>query len=363
MYNRKLLRFIKKNFDYQEYIQTNLSYKSTNSDEIRICCVFCNESEYKLYVNNSKKKYNCFKCEASTRNTDVFNFIAECENISVRDAIEKLILEFKSITPEELSLYEDSEGLISDPPSFHTIKSIDGMPEDAVPFTEQNTEASPYFAYLFNRGFNFQDIIDCGMYYVPKPISFVYKGDKKVGNIGNRVLWPVYGGNNNLVSWLARSIKSDLPKYVPKYINAPGTELSKTVWPFAPPLNKDIVLVEGIIDSFALRKAGYYSYATFGKKISEEQISLFKYWEVESITVFLDHNAKKEIIKAVEDLRLIFDNIYVVDVSHWPRDEKKEIKDSGSMLTFLDGISILQETLGNKINIKDDWRYYKWQLM
>jgi len=142
-YNRKLMRYIRKNFDYLQYIQDNLDYRPTSSDEVRVNCVFCGESDYKLYINNDTKRFFCFKCQKSNGNSDLFDLIAAAENISIRDAIERTLAQYKSITPEELDLYEtDTE--TTQESSFHTIKYISGMPEDSVLFTDKNEESKPY---------------------------------------------------------------------------------------------------------------------------------------------------------------------------------------------------------------------------
>jgi DNA primase len=358
--SKKLKRYIRKEFDYQEYIELNCSYQPTNSGELRICCPWCGESDYKCYVNNDKKFFNCFKCESSNRNKDVFDFVAEIENISVIDAIEKLVQQFREITPEELSEYaEEYEELLETIPSFNKIRSIEGMPEDATRITGEDQDSAPFINYMYSRGFTLQDILDCQMYCVTPTVSLVRKNGKRYGNIGRRIIWPVYGGNTQLVSWVARDITGHQE---PKYLNCPDADLAKTVWPFVPPAGNTIVVVEGIIDAFAIRKAGYSSYATFGKKLSLEQIELFKHWEVQNIILFLDHNAKKEMIKLVDQLRLVFKDIFVIDVSNWPKNLDGDIKDSGSMLAFPNGMAIIQESINNKINIKQELDYLKWSI-
>lgn len=358
-YSTKLLRYIRKNFDILDYINGNCDYKTTNNpSEVRVCCPNCGEDDYKLYVNIDENLFNCFKCEFSNRNADIFKLIAKLENTHVYNIIDRLTSEFKSITPEELAFYED-EAILESEASFLSVKTIEGLPKDAILLSEQNEETNPFIDYLFNRGFTFQDILDCRIHYVPNNTSLIYKEGKIKGNIGRRVIWPIYGGNNDLVSWVARTI---YPTILPKYLNAPGAEQSKTFWPFVLPKNNELVLVEGIIDALAVRKAGFSAYATFGKHLSDEQISILKYWNVSSITVFLDNNAKKEMVSLVSKLRIMFANIYVVDVSHWPKNDDKSDKDSGSMLAYSNGIDILSESLNNKINVTNEMEYLKWQL-
>lgn len=358
--DRKLIRFIKKNFLYHEYIENQglATTPAGNSCEIRICCPKCEESDFKCYVNDEKKTFCCFKCDfGHYGNGDVFDFVANIESIPVSAALQRLCADYRSVTPEDIQFEEEEDAEIS-PPSFETIKTIEDLPLGSYVISEDDPDAQPYIEYLKGRGLTMEDILATNAHYTSSLARHKKKDGKRV-HIGNRVLWPIYGGKGDLVSWLTRAISEDPEKKHIKYINCPDTELSKTFWPFVPmaPGKTEAVICEGLIDALSLRRAGFAAFATFGKKMSEEQILLLKHWGVDSITLFYDQDAKKEVIKLVDSLKLRFQRVFVVDTSDWPRGQ-----DSGSLLAREDGCQILEKTLSKRIIVTDELAFLKWRL-
>lgn len=364
MNNRKLLRYIKKNFKYEDYIEENgLSTKpSNNPDEIRICCPSCGESDYKCYVNTEKCVFICHKCDFGRYgNGDVFDFVAHVEGITTPAAIQRLSSDYRAFTPDDIS-FEDEEEEEKPLASFANIKKIDGLPRHSRLVTEEDQNAAPFAEYLLQRGFTWDEIKAMRTYYTPK-LRLVRRANGKTVNISNRILWPVYGGDGSLVSWLTRSISSDPAKNKIKYINAPDTEMAKTFWPFVPvPATKpEAVLCEGVIDALSVRRAGYYSYACFGKKLSEEQIQLLQYWGVKSVTLFFDLDAKSSTKRTVEQLKLRFDHVYVVDLSVWKNIDDGKV-DAGSLLAKENGNTLIQQVMAARINTSDELAYIRWSL-
>ena len=358
MFDRKLTRFIKLNFRYVDYLDAlGESYKPTNNpDEIRICCPSCGESDYKLYINDEKKTFCCFKCSFGHRGQgDVFDLVANLEDIPVGAALQRLCSDYRSVVPEGLTM-EDEEPIA--PPSFENIKTIKDLPPCTYQITEEYEDAKPFIDYLLSRGFTVEDIYNTNAHYTG-PLTRVKRANGKRINVGNRVLWPVYGGKGDLVSWLSRAISEDPEKKHIKYINCPDTDLSKTFWPFVPlpPGKVEAVACEGLIDALSLRRAGFIAYCCFGKRISEEQVLLLQHWGVTSLTIFFDRDAKREVIKLVDQLRLRFEHLYVVDTSRWPGKQ-----DSGALLANPDGCQILQDTLAKRIDVLDDLAYSHWKV-
>jgi DNA primase len=78
-----------KSFDWRGYIEANHKYKPTQGsrgEEYRVCCPFCKEDDFKCYVNLDRKVFCCFKCSASSRKNNVFDFVAATEGISLQAA-------------------------------------------------------------------------------------------------------------------------------------------------------------------------------------------------------------------------------------------------------------------------------------
>jgi DNA primase len=367
MSSPRILRRIRKEFDFETYIGEHYQTKRTSRDnEVRVCCPSCGDSKYKLYVNNEKKMFNCYKCDFSSGNFDVFDFVAITEGLSRGAATLRLAAEFAPTTPltmEEcmaklegsyVDVVEDEAGKSSD------IQFIDGLPPEASlllgdPLVNKLVE-DEFWMYLNEvRGLTHEEVKAAKIHYVAHTSVPVEKNGKYAGDIGRKIIFPVYGPGGRLVSWLSRPITEDYKG--PKYVNCPGSELNRTLWPFIEPHVGAVVLVEGIFDCMAVRRLGppFSAYVTFGKKIGHDQIEHLKAWGVEDVTVFYDPDAKRDIVRAVNELKMHF-NCSVPNLSEWPSGS-----DPGDMLNDPDGVEHLERALCNPIDV-DSLEYVAWQI-
>lgn len=359
VYSQKL-RVLRKGFDWDTYLTANFDVKSGVGPERRVCCPFCAENKYKMYVNIDKRYFNCFKCETSNRKADVFDFIAETEGLKRGQAIKQCLVNFSEVCP---SAEEIEEALHADQYEEEEIidtgiKAIDKLPHYARILDQ--TDGSPgidaerCFAYLDARGVTGGEIEDMQVHYIPEG-NYPLKVDGKFyGNMQNRILWPIYGGNQQLVSWIARTIDPKVKDR--KYINCPKSELAKTLWPYVPPRTKEVVLVEGILDCLAVRRLGFDAYATFGKHTSLQQRELLEDWGVEEITLCYDNDAKSSVLILLDDLRLHF-KLFVPE-AYLPnnQDAGDTLRSEGDTLRGL-----LNKSLENAISV-DSNAFIKWRM-
>lgn len=357
-----LFRSVQEDFDWDGYVRSNLEVKYTPSDELRVCCFACGDDDFKLYVNPVKKKFNCFKCGFSSGKYDTFDFVSRAEKLPKHLIIKRLVQEYARTTPDDPMLFirqTDDAIHIIEPVVTAPIKTLKGLPRTCRPLTERTQESAPFWDYLISRGLTEYEIRAIRFHFVPETISTVYdaKGRRR-GNIGRRVVVPIYGGDNALVSWQARVVS---PEYTgnDKYLTAPESELAKTFWPYVRPYGNRAILVEGVLDALAVRRIPETSaYATFSKKISLEQILLLKSWGIEEVLVFWDRkDARKEIVRAVPDLHMHFNKVYVSRMTNWPAH-----KDAGNMLAEVNGTDMLKLALEDRVDTYDTLEYSKWQL-
>lgn len=366
----RILRKIRKEFDYEAYCEENFTIKRTaRSDEVRICCPHCGESKYKCYVNNEKKLFNCYKCDFNSGNYDVFDFVSMTEDVPRGKVILRLANEFAPTTPltiEEIikkaqqthyDVEEDEPGATSE------IKTIDHLPKEAFPLTDpSNPRESKFWDYLLNaRGMTQAEVLAAKVHYVSQTRVPIYKvngvGETKyVGDIGRRVIFPVYAPGGKLVSWLSRPIRDDYDG--PKYVNCPDSEINRTVWPVVAPHTDIAVITEGIIDAMSVRRLGspFSAYCTFGKSISYDQIQILKGMGVKTVILFWDPEERRDMARALEDLKMQFDELYVPRFDEWP-----EGKDPGDMMTYEDGDICLEKALVDPIDVQST-EYIAWRI-
>ena len=368
----RILRKIRKEFDYQAYCEQNYITKTTNRpDELRICCPHCGEDDYKCYVNDEKKMFNCYKCDFTSGNFDVFDFVSKTEGIPRGKVILRLANEFAPVAPlsiEEIiemangTFYEVTEDVPGIPKG---IRYIDSLPKEAFPLTDPNNPREvKFWEYLLeDRGLTVDEVKAIKTHYVSQnnvPITKLngLNEEKYVGNIGRRVLIPVYGPGGSLVSWLSRPITNDFKG--PKYLNCPDTDLNRTLWPMVQPYKDIAVITEGIIDALAVRRLGspFSSYCSFGKSINDDQIKILQDMGITTAILFWDPEERrsKEVGRAIEKLKMSFDEVYVPRFDEWP-----EGKDPGNMLTEELGIIHLEKSLVDPINVYSleyiTWRF------
>ncbi len=361
------LRYIRKNFDWHSYVvahYNDIKY-ARNDEELRINCPKCDDRKHKCYVNPGKTVFHCFKCTFTTRKGkyDVFDFVALTEGIGKYAAIRRLLQEYKPCTPEEWEAALEGElDAVPEQPKKFKHPYLDGMPAVAKKLDLSQKAvaewAKPFWHYLESRGLTSSEVTDMLDVHVVIEKSheiFGHNGKLK-GDIGRRILWPIYGGDNKLVSWQARSFET---YDAVKYFNAPDTDISATLWPYVPPRPGSVVIIcEGILDCLALRRLpkDYSAYACFSKHISADQIKLLKEWGATEVILFWDYEAKKEMKSAVKELKTNFD-LFVPNFENWPDEDF----DSGDCLKHPNGTDILCFAVDNAIGV-NTLDYTKWEL-
>lgn len=354
------LRFIRKNFDWRPYVEEHFEVKYAGEHELRVKCPKCDDRKYKCYINDDKKVFHCFKCDFTTRKGkyDVFDFVALTEGLGKFAAIRKLLQEYKPVTPAdfEAALAGEMDAVPEQPKKFKH-PYLDNMPDVAAPILGCNTTHHPFLDYLEGRGLTTAEIAWMHTHVVVDKSHEVFgHNGKRKGDIGRRVLWPIYGGDNKLVSWQARAFENDDDV---KYFNAPDTDISATLWPYVPPRpGTTVILSEGTLDTVALRRLPkeYAAYACFSKHISKDQIKLLEEWGVTDVILFWDYEAKKEMRSAVKELRTHF-TVSVPNFEEWPDPEF----DSGDCLVDPHGLDYLCFAVDNAIGV-DTLDYVKWEI-
>lgn len=195
---------------------------------------------------------------------------------------------------------EETE-LTSSIQSYNQVEWSDGVPSPGVlsPMTSLDS-AHPAVEYLTHRGVTKQD---CELYDIQYCSKGYYNFCSRLGTTSGRIIFPIYM-SNKLVGWQARQVdknngkrlvwkgeesgwwepkpiklsngdKAYIDYEVPKYYTCPGMHRSRSLLNFDYALENTelVVVVEGPIDCV---KVGKNSVATFGKKLTKDQIRILK---------------------------------------------------------------------------------------
>ena len=128
------------------------------------------------------------------------------------------------------------------------------------------------------RGLNKQTIDKYGLYIC------------QTGRYRNRVIFPFYDYNNNLVGYNTRKFV-DINDGLPKYLYSKGIDIKSLIYPLVEKKTNELVIVEGIMDALSLVQVGIPAIANFGIGIH-----------------FTQNKINKLLKRGVNKLWLMFDN-------------------------------------------------------
>lgn len=287
------------------------------SGEVRFCCPFCGETDYKFYVDTTNFLWICFKCMQQGNPVKFVMYYYQVKFPEAKEILETYdytIGEYgnnqdKSHTKygmhlseeEQLLLYvmnggatieEDTKVKMTCPPPPTNCKALVS--------NFNNPEAYPFLMYLHNRGVTVEDIKQHNISYVIDGESTLPDG--RTLRLINHLVFFAFNDYRNPLYWNTRSID---PKPFIKSFNgsASPTEYSKST--VVMNLNNakkydKIVVVEGVFNIFAI---GGCAVSTYGKQISDEQLEQIISATKAPIYLYLDDDAWETMIKVAKRIQ------------------------------------------------------------
>lgn len=308
----------------EEYLKSIATRLTPYKSEVRICCPFCTDDNFHMYVNTNKKVYHCHKCEASGKMKDV---------MTMDDAINfsKKIGDILSSTPVTIKV-----------PLMYETKPTDLKKIRTLPHSSQIWKEKLYYQqaqnYLLGRGIDssLQRELDIK---VSKETSGIYK---------NTVIFPIYELNKD-------EDDADLKYFVcrrydktePKYINAPWPK-EDTLFQFGDNQYKtpfNAIIVEGIFDAIAIGQSGYNAIALLGKKATGQQLNRLDKPNRDGsrpcFGIYLDHDAFTHAI----ELKLQFSAMGITSTIIQCKQDASEVYNSNpnDLRELLDNARLHQE--------------------
>lgn len=246
-------------------------------EEYRICCPFCSDKRFRLYINSSWMSFDnrhdnpglihCFNTDGKQEScTDIE------ENV---DTLKRMITGLgQNIVL--LGNFQDS----SRREESRANDNIDAkLPGECVDISELKDD-HPAIRYLISRNYDKNLISDMfGVKYCTRPPD-------DMGIVGNRIIIPVIM-RNKLMGWQARSIND---YEFPKYFTMPGMKIKSCLYNYDNAAKNDgVIICEGVTDVW---RVGDRAIATFGKSVSEYQLKMLIRWKY--AIIFWDSDAEEE---------------------------------------------------------------------
>ncbi|AMQ66628.1 DNA primase [Bacillus phage Shbh1] len=307
-----------------DLLRQELGASKSAGGEVRFCCPFCGESDYKFYVKEDNGLYLCFKCEEKGNPvTFVMNYFSVPYNEAV-DILETFDYDVESEkNSSSLSQY-GGELTLEEKLRIHIMREGQPLKLDVrnsklrLPVLPSNTktlmdnfnnsEAAPFFKYLHSRGVTLEQIQKHQMSYVIHGEVQLESG--KPLTLRNHLVFFTFNQEGDPVYWNTRSI--EISPFI-KSFNAPSRvdEYSKnnTIFNLNNARKTDkIVVTEGVFNALTVGESGV---ATFGKKVTDLQIRLLLDYTSESrqpIYLFLDSDAWDSMISVANRIYSIEPN-------------------------------------------------------
>jgi len=264
-------------------------------------CPFCGEDrrDMRMYVNVTTGLGQCFHC-GEPFGPHKFIMAREGCSIDVAKQIAK-----------------------GDPEGWERTDAQPEVDPDLVwPHSTPIDESPEAATYLFNRNISHRLVKHFGLYFS----AHMTKIGSKVYHTENRIVIPIFDINGQPVSWQARTIGGAIPKYLfpPAF---KGGQVLYNAWSI--PVNAEyLIICEGVMDVFGWWRHGATNVvATFGKKISEDQVALLRHINPKLVFIAWDSDAMMENFSFAEKYGHIL-NTRIVDLKGRDADEC-----SGSELT------------------------------
>ena len=148
----------------------------------------------------------------------------------------------------------------------------------------------------------------------------------------NRIVFPFWDRQGTLIGFQARAIKESSAKY----LMAPYVNKSKNLYGSwrVPKKVQNLVICEGVTDSYAYYNLGMFSVASFGKTLTEDQIQILLDIAPENIYIAWDRDAIIKSFEFCEKYGHRFKNIKIIVM---PEDRDADEVEKNELTALVEG--------------------------
>lgn len=297
MITKNSIENLKNSVDIVDILSGFIQVKKSGAN-FKACCPFHGEKTPSFVISPAKQIYHCFGCGVGG---DAIKFIMEFEKLSYPEAVEKLAL------LANFSLEYDDNYKKQD---YSVIKKLN-IYYQKILSTNQNSND-----YLLQRGISSFSIEKFELGFAPssnetvnylknnylsladaKDFGLIDYGQNGIySRFIERITFPIYSANGQLVGFGGRTIGG----HSAKYINSPQTKyFNKSKLLYGYNIAKEhifkehkIIVTEGYLDVIMLHQAGFKTaVATLGTALTSEHLPLLKRSESKIILAYDGDNA------------------------------------------------------------------------
>lgn len=267
-------------------------------DNFWCCCPFHNEKSPSCKITPSRAMFYCFGCHIGG---NAITFVKEMEKVSFPEAVESLAKRFNIpvIYENGSSDYQKDDKKAELKKNY--IELYSRLATTFHYFLTQTPQGKSALEYITKRGLSIDTIEKFKIGFSPadgywlrkflkeKNYSKEFLSDsglfcKNNDNFAffhNRLMFPIFNKNGEVVAFGGRILEGDGPKYLNSG-NLIQYQKGETLFAFnfakkSIQLNKSVILCEGYMDCIAYHQCGFtYAVAPLGTALTEEQVKLIR---------------------------------------------------------------------------------------
>jgi len=292
MINKESIENLKSHLDVVDVVSQFIELKKAGAN-FKACCPFHGEDTPSFVVSPQKQIYHCFGCGVGG---DAIKFVMEYEKLSYPEAIEKLASMY-NVSLQYDNNYKKIDTNIISRVNEHYNKLL--LHNDTAKEYLKTRGISDFSIEKFEIGYasassdtvnflksNFLNLADA------KELGIIDSGQNGLyARFIERITFPIYTINGNIVGFGGRTISG----HNAKYVNSPQTKLfNKSRLLYGYNLAKEsiykqkaIIVTEGYLDVVMLHQAGFKNtVATLGTALTKEHLPLLKRGEPKVIVAY-----------------------------------------------------------------------------
>jgi len=292
MITKNSIENLKNTIDIVDILGSFIQVKKSGAN-FKACCPFHGEKTPSFVISPAKQIYHCFGCGVGG---DAIKFVMEFEKLSYPEALEivamlsNFSLEYDdNYKKQDYSVIEKLneyyQKLLSQNEIVNNYLKERGISSFSIEKFEIGfaTSSNETVGYLKNNFLNLADAKDFGL------IDYGQNG--VYARFIDRITFPIYSANNQLVGFGGRTISG----HSAKYINSPQTKyFNKSKLLYGYNIAKEhifkehkIIVTEGYLDVIMLHQAGFKTaVATLGTALTSEHLPLLKRSESKIILAY-----------------------------------------------------------------------------
>jgi len=314
-YDQGALNRIKESISLEDYISQYVDLKPRQGNLFGLC-PFHNEDTPSFAVNPKEGYYHCFGCNCGG---NIFTFMMKKEGLSFAEAVEKA----SRLAGVEIDTFEKSE-------------TLDVMRQINKKISYSDGEHKVIDRQIYNA---YADYIDESWVNEGIKPEMFGRYEIKLDNKKNRIIYPVYSNDNQLINIKGRTLYEDYKTLkIPKYINyfkvgcmdyLQGLHLTRE----AIRQKNEVIIFEGIKSCMKAEGYGYHNVVSAETcRLTKEQIKLLISLKCNVVIAFdKDKSLSDFYDKGVKMLSRFTNVYYINDVGNLlgTPDEKNAPVDKG----------------------------------